>query len=64
MLFGQDAINYAAKMLDAMPPWPQIWWHGKDGKACPCEMCCYAAEQIVQESKLAFAKGRVEIAQR
>lgn len=34
-----DPRQKAAAILDALPPWPDIYWHGADGQPCPCATC-------------------------
>jgi len=33
------AREQAKELLAALPPHPQIYWHGSNGKLCPCGAC-------------------------
>ena len=43
-----DAMR-ARAILDAMPPDGELYWHGKDGRPCPCSSCCFAAMRMFSQ---------------
>lgn len=37
----------ARAILDAMPPHPELYWHGKNGRPCPCGSCSSAGPRLL-----------------
>lgn len=52
-----DPRQKAAAILDALPPWPDIYWHGADGQPCPCAACSMRALREMQPALRQLAAG-------
>jgi hypothetical protein len=35
-----QVLAHARSILDGLPKAPEIYYHGANGKACPCASCC------------------------
>jgi hypothetical protein len=40
----------ATEILAALPPHPELYWHGTNGKSCPCAGCCAGAGPILTQA--------------
>jgi hypothetical protein len=42
----------ARQILDSLPPNGEIYWHGADGRPCPCSSCVLAVTRLMDANGL------------
>lgn len=44
---GNELRDLATSTLQAMPPRPDVYWHGSDKRPCPCMSCSSEALRLI-----------------